>query len=102
MYGLNAAGQSQFNGGVACSVLSAVAVLIRIFCKIRYKQGVHSDDYWIIVGLAFYWTSVAFVLWGTSCLLRDARLSANLRRKHYRRWRYGDETASNASNERPK
>lgn len=65
MYGLNTLGQQQFNAGVACTTLSAAAVAVRIFCKIRHKQGVKSDDYWILIALVFYWVSVACVLWGS-------------------------------------
>jgi hypothetical protein len=64
MYGLSTQGQSQFNAGVACASISSVAVAIRIFCKIRHKQGVHADDYWIIVALGFYLATVGVVIWG--------------------------------------
>jgi RNA 3'-terminal phosphate cyclase len=65
MYGLTTVGQQQFNTAVACAVLSGVAVGIRIFSKIRHKQGVRSDDWWILIALVWYWASVAVVLWGT-------------------------------------
>lgn len=66
MFGLNHLGQQQFNAGVACAVLSGAAVVIRIFCKVRHKQGIRSDDWWIIVALAWYWASVSVVIWGKS------------------------------------
>jgi uncharacterized membrane protein len=73
---------SQLNLSIACVVISAIAVVIRIYCKIRHKQGVRSDDYWIIVGLAFYAASVSIVpmvIWGisnTASTVQTARLIA--------------------------
>jgi RNA 3'-terminal phosphate cyclase len=64
MYGLNTIGQQQFNVAVACAILSGVAVAIRVFSKIRHKQGVRSDDWWILIALSWYWASAAVVLWG--------------------------------------
>jgi hypothetical protein len=64
MYGLDDAGQNQLNTNIICTVLSIVAVLVRVYCKTRNKQGVKSDDWWIIVALGWYLASVSIVSWG--------------------------------------
>ncbi|KAF2446604.1 hypothetical protein P171DRAFT_472077 [Karstenula rhodostoma CBS 690.94] len=62
MDGVNRKAQRhQFNLSIACAVISTLSIGIRIYCKIRHKQGVHSDDYWIIVGLTFYCACVATI-----------------------------------------
>jgi hypothetical protein len=71
MFGLNHSGQQEFNAGLACVVLSGAAVVIRIFCKIRHKQGIRSDDWWIFVALAWYWATVAVIWWGRLLELRN-------------------------------
>ena len=64
VYGLNHKTQFHFELSVACAVISAVAVITRIYCKLRHKQDVRSDDYWNVIGLAFYGVSVAIVACG--------------------------------------
>jgi hypothetical protein len=56
--------QELFDGGVACLVISIVAVLLRVFCKIRYKQGIHADDVFIIAGALFNAATFTVVTWG--------------------------------------
>lgn len=68
MYGLNSQGQAHFNTGISGSVIATVAVGIRIFCKLRYKAGIHADDYWMISSLGLMWLSTALIIWGTSFL----------------------------------
>ncbi|KAF2248053.1 hypothetical protein BU26DRAFT_551453 [Trematosphaeria pertusa] len=64
MYGLNAKGQSLFDTDIACASISAFAVALRVFSKVWHKQGIRSDDYWSIVALVFYLTSVGCMQWG--------------------------------------
>ncbi|KAL5426064.1 hypothetical protein PMIN05_011760 [Paraphaeosphaeria minitans] len=61
MYPLSDKARLQFNMSVACAVISTITVIIRIYCKIWHKQGVRSDDFWIIAGLASYCASVATI-----------------------------------------
>lgn len=64
MYGLSAHGQKQFDTGVVCCTIVAVAVIVRIVCKLRNRSGIRVDDYWIFVSVFFYWVAVACTLWG--------------------------------------
>jgi hypothetical protein len=89
MFGLNHLGQQKFNAGIACAALSGAAVVMRVFCKVRHKQGIRSDDWWIIVALAWYWASVSVVIWGKSSYswkLYGLQLMT-IRREHNRRRR---------------
>jgi hypothetical protein len=67
MVGLKFRGQHLFTEGV-CAVLSFVAVAIRFYCKIRHKQGVKSDDWWIVVAVIWYWAAIGAITWGWSTL----------------------------------
>lgn len=64
MFDLTPHGQSQFDANVAWAILAITAVAIRIWCKIKNKNGVKSDDYWILAALACYLTAVTFAIWG--------------------------------------
>ncbi|KAF2736980.1 hypothetical protein EJ04DRAFT_550958 [Polyplosphaeria fusca] len=64
MFGLTSRGQSSFDGNVAGAVIAIVAVAIRLFCKVKSKQGVKSDDYWILAALAFHLTAASVGNWG--------------------------------------
>jgi hypothetical protein len=84
MYGLDAAGQNQLNTNIICTVLSIVAVLVRVYCKTRNKQGIKSDDWWIIVALAWYLASVSIVSWGMCLSVVIIELSKAFSREHHR------------------
>lgn len=91
MLGLNKLGQQQFDASVICGVLGGTAVAIRLFCKVRHKQGIKADDYWIVIALAFYWAADAVAIWGKllACTLQRP-LTSQYRQSHWRRG-FGDE-----------
>ncbi|KAF2011503.1 hypothetical protein BU24DRAFT_466203 [Aaosphaeria arxii CBS 175.79] len=64
MYGLSSHGKSQFDANVAWAVLVGVAVATRLYCKVKSKQDIKSDDYWVIAALLFYYVAVGFAIWG--------------------------------------
>ena len=64
MFGIKRFTQEEFSLYAASIVLTGLAVALRFYCKIRHKQGVHADDYWILGGLLWYWASTAVGLWG--------------------------------------
>jgi formate/nitrite transporter FocA (FNT family) len=51
---------------IATAILAGVAVAIRLYVKIKTKQGVKSDDIFILLTLVFYYAAIATVLHGTS------------------------------------
>ncbi|KAF2690333.1 hypothetical protein K458DRAFT_399671 [Lentithecium fluviatile CBS 122367] len=57
MFGIDRYTSDKFGLTVASWVLTGAVVGLRIFCKVRHKQGVRADDYWIIVGLCWFWAA---------------------------------------------
>jgi len=51
---------------LACCAVAGAAVVLRIFCKIRQKQGFRVDDWCIIAALLCYYVAVAVVVYGKS------------------------------------
>jgi hypothetical protein len=66
MFVFSTLGQQLLAAQVLSASLAGFVVALRIFCKIRYKQGVRADDYWILVGLLCYYTATGIVLRGVS------------------------------------
>lgn len=64
MYSLNHDGVIAFHEEILCIVLALAAMVMRFFCKIKYKQGIHADDYWIIAGILFFYAMMAILIWG--------------------------------------
>jgi hypothetical protein len=64
MFGLDSQGQEKFISAVTCMTLAVISVALRIYCKIRHKQGVRVDDYCMLGGLAFFLTAAILPLWG--------------------------------------
>jgi hypothetical protein len=101
MYGLNSKAESRLELSIACAIISGLSVIVRIYCKLRHKQGVRSDDYWIILGLLFYWVADAVVAWGMFQRQPQVRIQWTNGSREYHRWRrHGDgRTASIDSKE---
>ena len=47
---------------LACCAVAGAAVALRIFCKVRYKQGIRVDDWSIIGALLVYYVAVLGVV----------------------------------------
>jgi hypothetical protein len=73
--------QQVFAACVVGSSLAALAVGLRIFCKIRYKHSVRADDYWILAALLGYVGNAVAMLEGVFSLRAEQRLNTNSSRK---------------------
>jgi hypothetical protein len=56
--------QLLFPAHIIYALLAGCAAALRIYCKMRYKQGVRADDYWILVALLSYYAAAVAVLRG--------------------------------------
>ena len=65
-FGLSKSSDLLADAHLACCAVAGVAVVVRIFCKIRHKQGVRIDDWCIIAALLCYYVAVVVVLYGKS------------------------------------
>lgn len=48
----------------ACQAISAAAVALRFYCKIRFRNGIHADDYLMLPTLLASWFASGVELWG--------------------------------------
>jgi hypothetical protein len=55
-----------FNAHDICASIAGLAVAMRIFCKVRFEQGVRADDYWIVAALLFYYAAAEVMSQGVS------------------------------------
>lgn len=64
MLNLTPIGQRNFDVSIACPLLSGLALALRIYCKLYFKNGVHIDDYWMTLSVLFAWAAGVVEIWG--------------------------------------
>ncbi|KAI0376974.1 hypothetical protein F5Y04DRAFT_292308 [Hypomontagnella monticulosa] len=61
---LNESGVSKVTEITICAFIAIIAVVLRFWCKISMKSGIHADDWWILVTLISYMGALSTQLWG--------------------------------------
>jgi hypothetical protein len=57
-------GKQSFEVDVICGTIAGAAVALRLFCKIRYKKGLESDDWWLLIALVWFYMAIVRVTYG--------------------------------------
>ena len=66
MFGLSSHHAELFMAHLVSGVIAVVAVTTRICVKMKTKQGIRTDDMFILLTLLFYYGAIATVLQGKS------------------------------------
>jgi hypothetical protein len=45
-------------------IIGGLAVVLRIYCKLAYKNGIHADDWFMFLAVAAAWAAGATDCWG--------------------------------------
>lgn len=64
MFNLEPAPQRYLTTAFICQSLSGTAVALRFYCQIKFKNGVHVDDYLMVATLLSTWAMNAAEIWG--------------------------------------